>query len=107
MVTVYYRFDPSGLDVQTYVNTVYADCGADNYCTLNSTATNSELAITKIQHNEPLNSNSNCTVNHVEIIHDCIPRCVDLRLSFTSYSDNKLYLQVRNIILKVCTGYAQ
>ena len=51
----------------------------------------------KLFGNEPLDSNSNCVVNFVEILHDCIPRRVDLNLFFKSHSDHKLYLKVYNI----------
>ena len=43
----------------------------------------------------PMDSSDNCTVNFVDVIHDCVPRRVDLTLKFTSYAGNdKLYLQV-------------
>ena len=81
----------------THVSTVYAVCGRDNVCTLNSTATHTELPIAVLQWNE-IDSDSNCTVNYVEIIHDCVPRLVDLDLTFASHETDKLYLEVRNAV---------
>ena len=93
--TVYYRFDRSGLS-DTSVSAVCAECGATNYCTLNLTAAKfnyTELAVTKLN-NVPLNSNSSCVVNFVEVIHNCKPQLIELDLSFIPRADNKLYLQV-------------
>ena len=98
---VYYRFDRRDIG-GTSVSAVYADCGSrDSICSLNSTITKTELAITTVG-NELLNSNSNCMINSVEIIHDCMPRCVDLNFTFSSHSD-KVYLKVWNIILQIYT----
>ena len=85
----------------TSVSAVYASCGNDHICSFISSRYNVELAVTKVD-NQALYSSSNCVVNFVEIIRDCIPRHVDLKLNFTSYSDNKLYLQVLKTIVKVC-----
>ena len=74
---------------------MYGVCGMNNYCALKSTVTDTELIVTKLLGNEPLKSNSKCVVNFVEIIHDCIPRRVPLKLFFEShYLDRKLYLKV-------------
>ena len=80
------------------MSAVYAVCGNDHICSFNSSKYNVELAVTKTD-NQLLHSDSNCVVNYVEIIRDCIPRCVDLKLNFTSHSD-KVYLQVWNVIVK-------
>ena len=45
-----------------------------------------------------MDSDSNCVVNFVEIIHDCVPRLVDLDLTFASHGTDNLYLEVRNVI---------
>ena len=73
---------------------MYAVCGGDNICTLNSTVTNTERAVVTKLNNEPLKSYSNCKVNFVEIIHDCIPRRVPLKLFFKSHPDHNVYLKV-------------
>jgi len=91
--TAYYRFYRSGIS-DNPVSAVYAVCGNNNFCILNSTVTSTELPIATT--NNPLPSSSNCVVNFVEIIHDCMPRRVDLDLSFTSHATDKLYLEVRN-----------
>ena len=82
----------------TYVSTVYAVCGIDNFCTLNSTATFTELPIAVSQWNH-IDSDSNCVVNFVEIIHDCVPRLVDLDLTFASHGTDNLYLEVKNVAI--------
>lgn len=97
MSVVHYRFDRSGSKRDTYVSTVYAVCGVDgidDICTLNSPETKTELAITKLN-SLPLEDNDGCKINFVDVIHDCKPRRVYLKLSLVSYSgDYKLYLQV-------------
>ena len=93
--TAYYSFSRHGVSA-TNISTVYAVCGNENLCTLNSTATNAELPIAISW--KSLSSYTNCVVNFVEIIHDCMPRRVDLNLTFTSHvTQNQLYLRVRNI----------
>ena len=44
-----------------------------------------------------MDSDSNCVVNFVEIIHDCVPRSVDLDLTFASHGTDNLYLEVKNV----------
>ena len=95
--TAYYLFHRQSLNITTHVSTVYAACGNDDLCLLNSTETNAELPIAVKW--KLLGSNDNCVVNLVEIIHDCMPRRVDLSLSFTSHATHNLYLMVRNIIV--------
>ena len=56
------------------------------------------LPIEKTKNNIALNADSDCVVNYVEIIHDCIPRQVSLNFSFISHGDDSLYLRVRNMI---------
>ena len=90
----YYSFHRPSLNTATYVSTVYAVCGDDDLCVLNSTETNTELAVAA-KWNHLLDSDDNCVVNFVEIIHDCMPRRVDLSLSFTSHATHSLYLMVR------------
>ena len=93
---VYYRFDRSNAlkNIDTSVSTMYGLCGENNnHCTLLSAVTNGKLKVTRLLGNEPLNTNSNCTVNFVEIIHNCIPGRVPLTLFFKSYH-HKLYLKV-------------
>jgi len=89
---VYYRFDRSSLIRDTSVTAVYAACGLNKHCMLNATVTNTSLPIATLSN--PLHSDINCVVNFVEIIHDCMPRCVDLNLDFIAYPDGKLHLQV-------------
>ena len=93
---VYYRFDRSNIGIDTSVSTVYGECGRfDIHCGLKSTVTENELRVTKSLGNEPLNYNSHCVVNFVEIIHDCIPRRVPLKLYFKSgFFGQNLYLKV-------------
>ena len=104
---VYYKFDRHHLrDLRdASVSAVYADCGSrDSICPIVSAATAiaTKLPITTELDNDLPNSNSNCVVNSVDIIHDCMPRCVDLNFTFSSHS-NKLYLKVWNMILQICT----
>ena len=102
---VYYKFDRRHLrDLSsTSVSAMYADCGSgDNICPLVSAVKATKLPITTELSNNLPNSDSNCVVNSVDIIHDCMPRCVDLKFTFSSYSD-KLYLKVWNMILQICT----
>ena len=94
--TAHYSFNRQNIK-STHVSTVYAVCGRDDFCTLNSTATHTELPIAVSQWNQ-MNYDSNCTVNYVEIIHDCVPRLVDLDLTFASHGTDKLYLEVRNVV---------
>ena len=90
MYTGYYRFGSSS---DTLVRCVHASCNDGNVCIFLS-ETNIELQVSTP--NNPLHSSDKCTVNYVEIIHDCMPRSVDLTLKFTdtSYSEDNLYLQV-------------
>lgn len=99
----FYRLQPSGLNVSTDVSNVYAVCSRNAYCVLCSTITSTELLIKKTNNNVPLNADSDCVVNFVEIIHDCIPRCVNLKLWFASYGTDNLYLQVKNLIAHQCS----
>ena len=72
---------------------VYITCHDNDTCIFTSSENGIELQVS--MPNNPLQSSDNCTVNHVEIIHDCKPRLVDLILKFTPHSgDNRLYLQV-------------
>ena len=84
--------------MSTHVSTVYTVCRNDNLCTLNSPQSPTELPIALSQWKK-IDSDSNCVVNFVEIIHDCMPRLVDLDLSFTSHGTDNLYLEVRNVIM--------
>ena len=79
------------------VATVYAVCGNDDLYVLNSSETNAELPVAAKWN--LLDSDDNCVVNFVEIMHDCMPRCVDLSLSFTSQATHNLYLMVRNVVI--------
>lgn len=92
MYTGYYRLSGDGLNTNP-VRCVYVSCGKNNMCSFKSSTTRIELSIATT--NKTLHSDDNCVVNFVEIIHDCIPRRVDLNLSFTSRTrDTNLYLQV-------------
>ena len=87
------------LNVSTDVSTVYAFCSRNNeYCLLISTATSTQLPIEKTSNNIALPADSDCVVNFVEIIHDCLPRCVDIKLRLGSYEAKYLYLQVKNLV---------
>lgn len=92
----FYLFHRQGLST-SHVSTVYAVCEEDKYCILNSTATKTELPIAILNNSILLSPGSNCVVNFVEILHDCKPRRVDLKFSFTSHATHKLYLKVRNM----------
>lgn len=76
-------------------------------CTLNSSLTKFERPFAKVNnlHDEPMSSNSNCVVNFVEVLHDCMPRCIDLKITFKSHSDNKLYLQVIQFLVYAYQSY--
>ena len=87
--TVYYRFYEDGSGTNP-VKCVYVECD-HNTCIFKSPVTNNELPIATSSN--VLYSDNHCKVNFVEIIHDCIPRRVDLKLQFASYG-NKVYLQV-------------
>ena len=104
MCTGYYRF---GLSSDTLVRCVHASCNDDDVCIFLS-ETNTELQVS--MPNDLLHSRDNCLVNYVEIIHDCMPRSVNLTLKFTSYSgDDKLYLQVNKdhkLILAPIANYS-
>ena len=95
----FYRFQRGMLNVSTDVSTVYAVCSRNNeYCLLSSMATSTQLPIETTNNNIALANGSDCVVNFVEIIHDCLPRCVDMKLRFRSYETNYLYLQVKNLV---------
>ena len=86
----YYRF---GSNSDTPVRCVYLSCNEVDMCNFMSPETDDELQVSTP--NNTLRSSDNCMVNYVEIIHDCMPRLIDLTLVFTSHSkDDKLYLQV-------------
>ena len=87
----YYRFGSSS---DTPVRCVYVTCPDNDTCIFISPETNTELQVS--MPTKPLHSSDKCIVNFVKIMHDqCMPRCVDLILKFTSYpGDDKLYLQV-------------
>ena len=71
---------------------VYVECDG-SVCIFKSSATNEELPVDKSE--KHLHPSDKCWVNFVEIIHDCQPRSVNLKLNFTTHSGyNKLYLQV-------------
>ena len=89
--TVQYKLHRIGTN--NTISTVYPVCGKDMVCSLNSTVTNVELPLYSTTHG-PLTADSGCTVNYVEIIHDCMPRHVPLELNFTS-NNGRLYLKVR------------
>ena len=90
MYTAYYRF---GSNSDTPVRCVYVTCNDNNICIFKSLKDGSELQVSSPVN--PLHSSDKCVVNYVDVIHDCMPRRVDLTLKFTSYAgDNKLYLQV-------------
>ncbi|XP_065910225.1 uncharacterized protein [Dysidea avara] len=78
------------------ISTVYPVCGKDMVCSLNSTVTNVELPLYSTTHG-PLTADSGCTVNYVEIIHDCMPRHVPLELNFTS-NNGRLYLKLHQTV---------
>ena len=90
----------------TPVSTIYADCSSNNLCFLSSTATHTELPIAVSQWNK-IDSDSNCVVNFVEIIHDCVPRLVELDLIFASHGTDNLYLKVKNVITCAMTQQVQ
>ena len=105
--TAFYRFQRKEI-FNAYVTEVHTDCTANGFCTLISTAAKAELPIEKSLYNIPLNTESGCEVNFVEIIHDCIPRCVDLKFVFESHDSYStdylyLYLQVKQCKLLMCT----
>ena len=86
----YYRF---GSNSETPVRCVYVTCNDNNLCTFMAPKTNTKLPVSAPTN--PLSSSDKCVVNYVEMIHDCMPRRVDVTLKFTSYpADNRLYLQV-------------
>ena len=93
MYTGYYKF---GSNADTFVRCVYVSCNDNDVCIFMSTSLetpSSELQVS--MPTNPLHSSDNCVVNYVEIIHDCMPRRVELTLKFTSYLGNdNLYLQV-------------
>ena len=89
----YYRF---GSNSDTPVRCVYLSCNEVDMCNFMSVQSDYELQVS--MPNNPLHSDDNCMVNYVEIIHDCMPRLIDLTLVFTSHSgDDNLYLQVSYI----------
>ena len=91
----FYRFQRiETFDV--FVTNVYADCRSNsNICTLISVSQKKEVPIVKSNGHIPLNADSGCEVNFVEIIHDCIPRRVDLMFIIEkSNTKDKLYLKV-------------
>ena len=93
MCIAYYRFNEDGSNSNP-VRCVIVKCDQNNVCLFRSSQTNKELPIATSSN--MLYSNSHCKVNYVEVIHDCIPRRVDLQLHFTLHEeDTKLYLQVR------------
>ena len=88
--SVFYRFDEDG----SYTNPVicvYVECD-HNVCIFKSVLTNNLLPIAVSS--SMLHSDDSCRANFVEIIHDCMPRRVDLDLIFASNGNNELYLQV-------------
>ena len=90
MYTAYYRF---GSNSETPVRCVNVSCNDIDMCNFTSPETGIELPVST-QFNY-LHSTESCMVNYVEIIHDCMPRLIDLTLVFISHSgDDKLYLQV-------------
>ena len=89
--TDYYMFHGDGSN-DNPVRCVYVTCNK-YICIFKSPTTNKELPV--VTPNNILHSDDKCLVNFVEIIHDCIPRFVDLKLSFTTHEgDTNLYLQV-------------
>lgn len=67
---------------------------------MNSISENIELPVEKLNGKVLLSDGSDCEVNFVEIIHDCIPRYVDLKFRFVPHViDTKHYivLEVRNV----------
>ena len=97
LYTAFYRFQRKET-YDSYVTEVYAGCAENDICSLISTAKKAEVPIEKSLYNIPLNAESGCEVNFVEIIHDCIPRCVDLKFIFDSQSTEYLYLKVKQCI---------
>ena len=88
--TAYYRF---GSNEMTSVRCVHVSCNDMDVCIFALSEDGTELQVS--MNSNPLQSSDKCMVNFVEIIHDCMPRSVDLTLKFTSYpGDDKLYLQV-------------
>ena len=86
----YYRF---GSNSDTPVRCVYISCHDNDICIFTSPEDGDELQISSPVN--PLQSSDECVVNFVDVIHDCMPRRVDLNLKFTSNpGDNRLYLQV-------------
>ena len=86
----YYRF---GSNSDTPLRCVYVSCQDNDVCIFTSPEDGRQLQVSTPYN--PLHSTDNCMVNYVEIIHDCMPRSVDLTLKFTSYpGDDNLYLQV-------------
>ena len=60
-----------------------------------SVAQKGEVPVVKSDGHIPLNADSGCEVNFVEIIHDCIPRRVDLMFIFEKSNEkDRLYLKV-------------
>ena len=94
-VAGFYRF---GTNEKTAIRCVYVSCNDDDVCIFTSPEDGTTELQISMQSN-PLHSGDNCVVNNVEIIHDCMPRNVDLTLKFTSYPGNdNLYLQVRTYV---------
>ena len=102
--TAFYRFQQR--NVNTNVSTVYAVCETSDYCDLISPITNTQLPIEKTKTMMPLDAESHCRVDIVEIIHDCLPRSVDVKLRFESKNESDcVYLQVKNLIAYKCNLY--
>jgi len=89
---VHYRFNEDGSN-NNPIRCVYIICDQSNACIFKSTVTHNELPIATTSN--PLPTTSICYVNYVEIIHDCVPRRIQMILNFTSH-DNSVYLQVWN-----------
>ena len=92
----FYRFQQRNLS--TDVSSVHAVCETGDYCDLMSPTTNAQLPIEKTKDMIPLDAESDCRVNFVEIIHDCLPRSVGVKLRFKRKDDSdRVHLQVKNI----------
>ena len=91
MYTAYYRF---GANSNTSVRCVYISCHGNDMCIFTSSEDGAELQVSMLD--SSLDSGDKCVVNSVDIVHDCMPRRVDLTLKFTSYAGNDgLYFQVQ------------
>ncbi|XP_065910449.1 uncharacterized protein [Dysidea avara] len=90
----HYRFSRNAID-DLPVSTVYLTCRENGICSFNLVKNNMEQPLAT-QSND-LTADTNCTINYVEIIHDCEPRRAPLELQIVP-QDRKLYLKVKQSV---------